>query len=520
MTPRTQLRRVPPAFLLALIALLVDASWSTSAARAERTRRHRQKKTATHVDIAPNQPPKQEVVSKTVFVEPFTGPNSNTLRANALAVLRAPKRRLTVIDASDASIEISETTSAEVLVRASRQHQIHAFIRGSTVRSKKSTQLVIEVRDGRRGEVIHKAVMTAKRPSSLKRKLKHKLWKELQPAIADAEMASGDVPMRNTRVGAAAGIEGIPALDTDTVTPPPGYTPSDPQPAPEASATNAPVEPAVEPEPTTAAPERIQDRAPEPPPSPVVQHALRNKVLLDAELGAMLFSRSMSYQNDISGNLRPYDLGLTPAIAGALDLYPGAFFTDGIWTRFGLTGSFARAPSITSTDANDVEYNTLSYEYFFGGIYRQPLGPVDLLGSVEYGSQWFKFEPSGTNIADIPAVRYRSIRAGLGIRLELARSVAVTGGFAYLPVLSSGGLEEYFPNIEGAAIEGNLGAAVKLGYGLELRASLGLRRYSMDIHPEPGDTYAARGMTDQYTFGVFSIAYRWERGAARIPWIR
>ena len=47
-------------------------------------------------------------------------------------------------------------------------------------------------------------------------------------------------------------------------------------------------------------------------------------------------SRSLAWNDDIFGQLRPYNIGPAPILGGEITLHPGAFFTSG---RLGWLGS-------------------------------------------------------------------------------------------------------------------------------------------------------------------------------------
>src|SRR6185312_4004005 len=120
-----------------------------------------------------------------------------------------------------------------------------------------------------------------------------------------------------------------------------------PAPAPVAESAPAPAAPAPEPEADVAPRESTEDAAP----------ILR--------LGAAVVggSRHFSYVDRISPTLRPYDLFVAPLVAVRADLEPFARGGQAGLEGLGLTGEYARAFGLSSSDAAGTPVDTTWQSY-------------------------------------------------------------------------------------------------------------------------------------------------------------
>ncbi len=236
-------------------------------------------------------------------------------------------------------------------------------------------------------------------------------------------------------------------------------------------------------------------------------------VALDASIGPRVFSRSLSYTDNIFNSVRGYSVFPAFAIDAGLTWFPGAHFTDTFWAHIGLTGSFTTSIGLNSSvEGTDVEFPTTAKAYSIGAIGRLPLGALTLTASGSYGSQSFEIEHGNAltpKPADIPNVDYKYMRLGVGMRWEVDDHWSVLGGLGYRFVLSAGELEDdFFPRMSAGALDMDIGAAYRLIGGFELRLILDMQRYFMSMNPEVGDPYVAGGAVDQWFGATLAAAYR------------
>jgi hypothetical protein len=291
---------------------------------------------------------------------------------------------------------------------------------------------------------------------------------------------------------------------------------------PPVASPTAPVEPTVEappaPEPVEEPPPPPEPEAPaapvvaEPAPTlPVEPPARRRAAALDAQLGLQFFGRHLTFNDDLFQQLRPYDLTVAPALAGALEWYPGAHFSDGPASWFGLRLSGEYAVGISSRDSQGHAHDTTAYGYSAGVRVRQLLGPADLGVVLAYGRQSFTVADTQANgVEGIPGVTYDFLRGGLSARVDLFSRFALTAHGAWLLILATGeiGSASYFPRSNAGGVEAGLGAAVAVRSGLEVRLSADWRRYFFAMNPMRDDPYIAGGAVDQYLSATVGVAYR------------
>ena len=87
--------------------------------------------------------------------------------------------------------------------------------------------------------------------------------------------------------------------------------------------------------------------------------------------------------------------------------------------------------------------------------------------------------------------------------------VALTAGLGWLVVGGAGELtERYFPRAIIQAVDASMGAVFPLSSSLEVRATLGARRYFHDMRVEPGDPFLLGGALDHLLNGALLLAWR------------
>ena len=163
----------------------------------------------------------------------------------------------------------------------------------------------------------------------------------------------------------------------------------------------APPPPVVEAPPPPPAVEAPLPPAPPPtPPRP-------RPVWLDAQVGVRLFGRHLVYTDDVFQQLRPYSLVLAPAAAASFEVYPGALFSRGPASWFGLVAGGDLAPVVSSRDAQGRTYDTRAYGFTVGAGLRGGTCARAGLGSRDASSSAAR--------ADTPWARSGARDIGLGL---------------------------------------------------------------------------------------------------------
>jgi hypothetical protein len=243
--------------------------------------------------------------------------------------------------------------------------------------------------------------------------------------------------------------------------------------------------------------------ADEPPPSAI---GARDRPFLEISVGSRVFSRSMSFAQNVSG-MSGYQLAHGTEVTAEMALHPfaaGKATADSWAAGIGLYGTVNLAIGLDTQDATGASVRTDAYAYEAGVRYRVIAGAFELSPRVSYLVDNFAVtgDPS-------PSVHYQVLRAGLGARAALSSRVSLRASLDYLDVLSAGALTSTtFPRASVNGLDLAVGAGYGIGRTFELQMSAALRRYGFDMRSQAGDPFVAGGASDQYLSMAFGIAYR------------
>jgi hypothetical protein len=252
------------------------------------------------------------------------------------------------------------------------------------------------------------------------------------------------------------------------------------------------------------------DEAPSPP--TLIASAtepLRRAVTLEAAASLRLFSRSFDYHQDILQRLHPYSLPVAAAVAVATRWLPVRSHGG---LSFGIAGNAVAAVSVESVDAGTV-YSTTAYEYEAALTLQDELGAVTLIGMLGAGEQVFELGAAesgpgrGPSMPAVPAVDYRYLRAGGGLRWTVGDRIALEPQAAWLFVFDAGEVASarFFPHLNVSGVDLSLEASYAVSARVALCGGAALRRYFFDLHPRPGDLWIAGGAIDQFIAGTVGL---------------
>jgi hypothetical protein len=226
-------------------------------------------------------------------------------------------------------------------------------------------------------------------------------------------------------------------------------------------------------------------------------------VALELGVGARAMFRQLSWHQDVQRRLAPYSLSPGPEAGFWLEAYPVSFSSEGGAANIGVFGGFNRGFGVTSATADGSRLTTKFQDFLAGIKLRLPVGSFTPSLSIAYGAQSFSLQSQGGTQA-LPAVAYKFVRAGLGVRIDVAEALVLDLGAAYLLVTDPGtspgqiGSSDYFPKAKVYAVD--VGAS--LGYGLigplGVRAGVDFRQYGFGFHVAPTDPLIAGGAIDRY----------------------
>ncbi|AEI61947.1 hypothetical protein [Corallococcus macrosporus] len=306
------------------------------------------------------------------------------------------------------------------------------------------------------------------------------------------------------RLGAAlkAGLER--RLPPAAVTPP---TPlSEPEVAPPAPIAEAPRPAGVKPPPPTVKRE-------EPPvESEPTAAGLRDLdgPILEALLSGQGLFRRFNFSGNNANALPDYNLNSAAAASLAVSYFPLSHFTDGVVHNLGIVARGSRALGLSSRLPDGSEYGTTA-QLLEGGLrFRLPLRWLEVSVSALYGIHTFAVDLPPESTFALPDVDYRFAHVELGLRKALTERWAIAARVGYQHVLSGGELssDDYFPELSGSGLDGELAVEFALTRTLGLRLGGELRSYSFTAGAADGAPVIAGGAKDLYFSGQLGVYLR------------
>ena len=241
------------------------------------------------------------------------------------------------------------------------------------------------------------------------------------------------------------------------------------------------------------------------------RRAQKKPAAVDIEFDIRFEHRNFGY-NDAQDDLRDYTLGFGPGVGVKFQWYPGAHFTGGVGSQFGVDFDFKRLFDFDST-RDGLSFPTRSQEFLIGARWRYPIKIWEPAVVAGFGVQKFELEAADPPAEpEVPGVRYRFLRLGAALRVEVGAGFVLMVNGAYRFVFSAGGIESevWFPNADVGGFDLGLGLAYQLPLGFEVRVATDYRRYFFDLNPVPPDPpFVAGGALDQY-WGL-SVGIAWRR---------
>ncbi len=144
-----------------------------------------------------------------------------------------------------------------------------------------------------------------------------------------------------------------------------------------------------------------------------------------------------------------------------------------------------------------------------GARYHIALPALAIHLAADYGGHNFTIKSPSAQRPEIPNVRFRYVRAGVGASVDLTSRIGVhvEGGYRY--ILSAGEIETamYFPKLDAAAVDSRLALRIGIASGIQVELAGTLERFFFSMNPNPGDPMVAGGATDQYLGGQLSLRY-------------
>ncbi len=392
-----------------------------------------------------------------VAIESFEGPQASKMRKSVIASLK--KGKIKFIKKAKADAAGADLSTPEGRVKMGQETGAAAYITATVKRGKRWTVNVV-VYNLADGSEAGSKEFKARKPRALAGVIKKKAFSELKDILAATSAPK--------KAAVAA--------------PPPKEEPEEEK-EPEEETPEAPEEPDTPSEPS-------EDPA------------------LIARVGMHLISRSLAYNDDVWGSLRPYDLGLAPAPGITLETYPGAFVGGGWMADIGLRVHYERSFGLESEDAQSNAFPTTYSLLNVGALYRLGLGPLSVKTGVGFFAQEFEIDKSSVaDPPDIPSVAYNGVDLGLSLGMDLGL-LELEAAFKYMVVFDTGEIEKSF--FRDATADGYYTAltiAYPLFAGLSADLTVDWTRFAFTFGPEVGDVFVAGGATDDYYGANVGVSY-------------
>ncbi len=256
---------------------------------------------------------------------------------------------------------------------------------------------------------------------------------------------------------------------------------------------------------------------PEEPAAPDVSEQTKRPAFA-AEVGFDAASKSYTYSNVTTPNLRSYSAPFIPSVALKAELYPIAFVQQGALAGLGVEAGFKLAIGLRSSRKNsDVRYPTNITQIDVAAKFQiRPSSKSDANFGPFVGFRSHAFSiaqgSDGTTLDGIPSISYSAVKIGLSGELPFgATGLLAYGRFSVMPVLSAPEVisSKFFPNGSVLGLEGGLGLGVQLPFlkALQIRAAFDFARYGLSFRAAATDTYVAEGAVDQYLGGSLGVRF-------------
>ena len=222
------------------------------------------------------------------------------------------------------------------------------------------------------------------------------------------------------------------------------------------------------------------------------------RVEVAVSIGIDVGRRQFTYSDPIGETPRPYLLAAAPLATFGLELYPLASTLIPVLCDIGFRGRVSRAFALESSTTNGAPLHN-SWTRFTGEVRgRVVAGRTRELGvAAGIDASYFDLGTDADVGALVPSARTLSFRLGADGRVRVAERVSLLAGGAWLAPITRGEIYDRFRRPRVAGIDTELGVAIALTAGSEVRLGGRYTRYFASFDPEVGDAAVAGGALDQ-----------------------
>jgi hypothetical protein len=419
---------------------------------------------------------------KRIGVPKFEGAQEALVRKEVMQSLKA--HGFEVVGSRDMADAMSSTSAGldtdDGLKTLAKELSLSAIVTGEV--GPKRAKIVVH--DGGEGSILGDGSFSGANPRKLATEVGLTFWKKLGP-----DVGRGHVPSGAKKPSGGASAEDDTGSAGEAAPPKPD----------DSSAAEGGASDEGAPKKKKKSKVKMEETPPAEASAPAVPSG---RAWLDFELGVGGYTRSLTFNQNLTPSLLSYTLGVGPIAVANVVIYPLDPLVGGLLGNIGLEAEIQQGFAISSTLSNGPTYNDVVHDYAGGGRYRFTFGAAnDFYLSVTGGEDAFTFTGRSGNMPNIPDTIYHYVRPGLGVHMDVGGglSFALNGG--YRVVLNNAGAQfhssQFFPRSTVAGADATLEARYALTQMFQVRAGLEWRRYWFAMNPQPGDTNIAGGAVDQ-----------------------
>jgi len=416
----------------------------------------------------------EAAAGKRIGVPKFEGTQEALVRKEVMQSLKS--HGFEVVGSRDMADAMSSTSAGldtdDGLKALAKELGLSAIVTGEV--GPKRAKIVVH--DGGEGSILGDGSFSGANPHKLANEVGLTFWKKLGP-----DVGRGHVPSGAKKPSGAAAAEDDSGAGEGEAAPP--------KPKDDSSGAEGGAEEEGAPKKKKKSKVKMEETPPAEASAPAVPSG---RAWLDFELGMGGYTRSLTFNQNLTPSLLSYTLGVGPIAVANVVMYPLDPFFGGLLGNIGLEAEIQQGFAISSTLSNGgPTYKDVVHDYAGGGRYRFTFGAAnDVYVSVTGGEDAFTFTGrSATNVLDIPDTIYHYVRPGLGLDLALGGGLSVLLSGGYRVVLNHAGaqFQQFFPHSTVAGADAELEARYALSDMFQVRAGLEWRRYWFAMHSVPSD---------------------------------
>jgi hypothetical protein len=228
--------------------------------------------------------------------------------------------------------------------------------------------------------------------------------------------------------------------------------------------------------------------------------------------------RTLAWNDDLFGMLRPYSLAAAPILGGEIEVYPGAFVTR---ARPAWLGLVARGEGIVGVSTQRVGHTdalpTHAWAFTASVRGRLPFSRGAAWLDAGAAGRAFTIAAAGITTPDFPSVSYLGPRLAVGGEVLLPAGFVLSAGAGAARWVGTGdlGSAAWFPHVQAWGADLHLRLAWQASFGLGPYLDLAWSRDLAALRPQPGEANVAGGLADDRLAARLGLSWTFRRAPNR-----